>query len=1230
MLGPIVIIIVLAAPVNAWDKSSSIPVRVSVDPAVSDKASPIAPSEVEVSGLLGERIRAHASNRILHIDEDVLLAGFRSQPGSHPWIGEHVGKWLHAASLLWLGSQDPALREKITRVAKGLIAAQGQDGYLGTYVPEKRLGLYPGATWDGKSWHDSDWDVWVHKYCLIGLLSYYGISGDEEALAACKRIGDLLVSTFPQKRSILIAGTHAGMAPTSILEPIVLLYRATGEKRYLDFALYIVNSWDEPKGPQILSAMLKEKTVLAVGNRKAYEMLSNYVGLCELYRATGKAEFLEATQYAWEDVNAKRLYVTGGSSAGEHFHPEGHLPNDTEAHIQEMCVTTTWIQLCWQLLRLTGEEKYAAALEQALFNQTLGAQKPDGSGFGYYTPLEGHKPFRPDSPGRRGMDCCNSSGPRALGLSQTFLATVSRDGLQIHTFAPARWCLTLDGTPVAITLKSRFPSDGIGTIEIDPQQEVDFRLAIRIPRWTAEPRVSIGDETPSCEPGTYLSIRRMWRRGDVVRFSFPFVPKVHIGTGSNEGRVAVTSGPLVLALDQADNPGIEDPRQVVLAGLTPQDLAFESRTAQGNRSWPDEMLWICNARDPVAATQGKEAGRRIVLRPFLDAGSWNSTRYAVWLLAPRVEVGSAQPEDVVFPADAGVVDVSRAPYEAKGDGKTDATAAIQKALDDHPNSNRIIYLPNGIYVIHDTLRWPAGSHGGMEHKRVVLQGQSRDGTVIRLKDSCDGFSDVNEPKAMVWTGKAPAQRFRNGIRNLTFHTGRGNPGAIGIQYIANNQGSLRQVKIVCGGTGPIGLDLGYTNEQGPCLIQDVEVEGFDVGVSMRHTVDSITLERITVRNQQTVGVLNAGQCVSLRGLESFNTVPAVRNEGGFSVMTLLDARLLGPKRDASGAAVENSGVLFARNVETHGYPMAVRNDAVDKISRLQPRVEEFTSHPASTLFETPKKSLNLAIKETPRVSFGAPADWVSPTEFGGTTDGRDCTQAVQKAVDSGRRTLYFPYGTWRIDGTVEIRGAIRTVTALEGRLGGSGKLKVVEGSAPAVVIERIDLTYQRLAIEHASTRPVAISGVVCGSGLEYTGAGPLFLEDVCVGSIRVGKGQEVWARQLNCEAGDRTKLINDGGTLWIQGIKTEKRGTICETLNGGRTEIVGGFIYSNQAIPDGQPMFIVRDAAFSATVGESSFSGKPYPILVQQKRDGVQKDLLRDQALRRGGASALPLFVARP
>jgi len=698
MLSTIVVSLVLAAPVPTWEKASSIPVPAILNPAVSDKVSPLTPTAVEVSGLLGERIRAHTFGRIMNIDEDVLLGGFRSRPGSHPWIGEHVGKWLHAASLLWLWSQDPDLREKITRVARGLIATQGDDGYLGTYTPDKRFGLY----------RDADWDVWSHKYSLIGLLSYYGISGDQEALTACRRAGDLLASVFPRDRSILAAGTHVGMAATSILEPIVLLYRATGEKKYLDFASYIVSSWDEPGGPRVLSAMLKDKTVLAVGNRKAYEMLSNFVGLCELYRATGKAEYLQAAECAWEDVHAKRLYITGGASAGEHFQPDGQLPNDTGSHIQEMCVTTTWMQLCWQLFRLTGEEKYAAALEQIMFNEMLGAQKPDGSGYAYFTPLEGQKPFRPDYPGTRGMDCCNSSGPRALGLALTILGSTDADGFRINTFAPACWHVTIAGAPVTITLKSRFPSKADGTIEVAPERDVEFSLAIRIPRWTTDPHVSIG-RNPEVTPGTYLTIKRLWRRGDSVEFSFLFGPEIHVGSGSNEGRVAVTAGPLVFALDQVDNPGIRIPQYVALGGLTGETPMFSHcGLAQGRRSWADEMLWTCTAKDLTAAAQGWKAEFRAVLRPFIDAGSWDSTRYAVWLRAP----GAVLDGDVVGPFTFGrefysregnvsgsIADGDPSTFRVTFDGTPQTEAFFGIAIEKPVSIRRAIYVAGNVF--HD-------------------------------------------------------------------------------------------------------------------------------------------------------------------------------------------------------------------------------------------------------------------------------------------------------------------------------------------------------------------------------------------------------------------------------------------------------------------------------------------------------------------------------------------------
>jgi len=208
------------------------PLPFVVQAGLPDAAELLSPSQTHIEGWLGARIDANEKNRLLTVDTEPLLAGYRKRPGSHPWIGEHVGKWLHAATLAWAYTGDPALKAKLDRVAADLIACQEPDGYLGTYVPEKRFGLYAGA----------DWDVWSHKYNLIGLLTYYQYTGNRPALDCCGRMADLLIATFPGKKSILAAGTHVGMAATSVLEPVVLLYRFTGDARYLEFARYIVKS----------------------------------------------------------------------------------------------------------------------------------------------------------------------------------------------------------------------------------------------------------------------------------------------------------------------------------------------------------------------------------------------------------------------------------------------------------------------------------------------------------------------------------------------------------------------------------------------------------------------------------------------------------------------------------------------------------------------------------------------------------------------------------------------------------------------------------------------------------------------------------------------------------------------------------------------------------------------------------------------------------------------------
>lgn len=399
------IALALAAVLVASDPADAAPPKVAdrapfraprgalIEPAAKD-AAPDA-----LAALLRERCSRSIEARLKAVDEDELLAGFEHRPGEQAWIGEHAGKWMHAAALAWAATGDPALAAKIERVRDRLIATQEKDGYLGTYATDRRFGLHDGA----------DWDVWVHKYDLIGLLEWHRWSRDAKSLAACRRIGDLLCATFAE-RDLASAGTHMGMAATSVLEPMVLLYRATGEPRYLAFCERLVERMSADGGPDLLRALVAGTPVCRVANAKAYEMLSNLVGFCELYRQTGRRELLDAVTHASDDVALHRLYPTGSGSAGEHWRPDGDFPCGESDGCCETCVTVTWIQLESQLYALTGERKHLANVANAVFNHLLAAQHPAGADWCYFTPLEGRRHF--DS----ATTCCHSSGPRALAL----------------------------------------------------------------------------------------------------------------------------------------------------------------------------------------------------------------------------------------------------------------------------------------------------------------------------------------------------------------------------------------------------------------------------------------------------------------------------------------------------------------------------------------------------------------------------------------------------------------------------------------------------------------------------------------------------------------------------------------------------------------------------------------------------------------------------------------------
>ena len=249
---------------------------------------------------------------------------------------------------------------------------------------------------------------------------------------------------------------------------------------------------------------------------------------------------------------------------------------------------------------------------------------------------------------------------------------------------------------------------------------------------------------------------------------------------------------------------------------------------------------------------------------------------------------------------------------------------------------------------------------------------------------------------------------------------------------------------------------------------------------------------------------------------------------------------------------------------------------------------------------------------------------------------------MQAAIDSGARTVYFPHrteGNFKLLSDVIVRGNVERIIGLESELRGIyGPLEsghkatlITRNDDKPLVIERFDPKYTGLGFRHEGKAPLILRSLGMNETNPVTkarGSGDLFIEDSAFGGGLNIEGGNVWARQLNPE-GERhdLKIDNAGGKLWILGLKTEGDKLLINTRDGGRTEVIGGFIYANKNHDPDKVMFKIDDtSAMSFTVGEWVIRKQPFD-LVEQTHDGVTKRLEHGDAPGRGEGSMIPLFV---
>ena len=520
-----------------------------------------ATSEMHLTGYLGGKLEESIANRILAQDVERLIEPFKieNRNETRMWQSEFWGKWFTSAVLAYKYHPSAQLKQVLDKAVKGLLATQTPDGYIGNYAVSHRL---------------EQWDIWGRKYCMLGLLSYYDLTKDEKSLVGASRIADNLIDDLDKKDGIIVTkGNYKGMAASSVLEPICLLYNYTGNKKYLEFAERIVKQWETPEGPQLLSKAEKN-----VGERfpkpknwyspeqgqKAYEMMSCYEGLLELYRITGNNDYLKAVKDTWENIRNTEINIVGSGASTEMWFGGKAIQNSPVHHYQETCVTVTWIKLTEQLLRLTGEVKYSDEVELSYYNALLGSLSSHGAVWAKYTPLNGQRLPGSEQCGM-GMNCCEASGPRGLFNLPMHIMMKSKDGIQVNYFAAGTYKLhTPTKQSITLSQQTEYPKNGNVELKVSVIKPEDMEISIRIPSWSKETKVSVNNELINCLPGSNVRIKRVWKAGDKISLELDMRGRL-IETGTDMHSAAIMYGPIVLARDSRfEGPGIESVMKPVL------------------------------------------------------------------------------------------------------------------------------------------------------------------------------------------------------------------------------------------------------------------------------------------------------------------------------------------------------------------------------------------------------------------------------------------------------------------------------------------------------------------------------------------------------------------------------------------------------------------------------------------------------------------------------------------
>lgn len=490
--------------------------------------------------------------------------------GGYSFDDTDVYKTIEGASYLLQTYPNPTLKHYIDSVLNIVAAAQEPDGYLYT---SRTMNPSKPHEWAGsKRWEkeeDLSHELYDLGHMIDGAVAHYQATGSRKFLDIAIKYADCVCREVgPNNGQACVVPGHqiAEMA-------LAKLYIVTGDKKYLDEAKFFLDyrgkTEIKSEYSQSQEPVVDQKEAVGHAVRAGYM----YAGMADVAALTGDSSYIKAIDNIWDNIVAKKYYITGGvgaTASGEAFGKNYELPN-MSAYC-ETCAAIAQVYLNYRLFLLHGQSKYFDCLERTLYNGVISGVSIDGGKFFYPNPLESMGQHQREP--WFGCACCPSNIARFIPSLPGYVYAVNHNDLYVNLFMSNSSTIDMNGKKVELSQTTNYPWDGDIAITIGNTKLSKFNLMIRIPGWVKgevvpsdlyyySDNIRLGYKiTVNGKPvkgimkDGYFCIYNKWKKGDKVSIHFDMEPRTvraNNNVEADRGRVSVERGPLVYCAEWPDN-----------------------------------------------------------------------------------------------------------------------------------------------------------------------------------------------------------------------------------------------------------------------------------------------------------------------------------------------------------------------------------------------------------------------------------------------------------------------------------------------------------------------------------------------------------------------------------------------------------------------------------------------------------------------------------------------------